>query len=258
MLEIITDGTTAWNCWNHFLGRDSKIETYQEVGNCFNAHYISLNGSKELCLAKQFTNSFLRTEMKKQQLDSASLTVLDMWRSYLLTKEKMKNYYKREFQNQNTSFKGPSKCHSVWKKSVHEDLDCFFKNIRLGRLQENRIVTHFLPKLTKIELRLVAMKDYGHLKAGDLQNYLFLHILNGYWSLAKTYSWFETDKNPDVAPTEMKESKSKSNFVRGVCFRQTMILNPWVLWRKQWKILKFSSCFCAYLLKAIWNVLQLG
>ena len=107
--------------------------------------------------------------MKKQQLDLASLTVLDMWRSHLLTKEKMKNYYKREFHNQNTSFKW----HSVWKKSVHEDLDCFCKNIRLGRLHENRLVTHFLPKLTKIELRLVAMIDYEHLKAGDLQSNMF-------------------------------------------------------------------------------------
>ena len=98
-----------------------------------------------------------------------------MWRSNLLTKEKMKNYYKREFHNQNTLFKW----HSVWKKSVHEDLDCFFKNIRLGRLQENRLVTHFLPKLTKIELRLVAMKDNEHLNAGDLKTYPLKRLIPG-------------------------------------------------------------------------------
>lgn len=104
--------------------------------------------------------------MAKQNLVTASLTVLDMWRSYLLTKEEMKNYYRREFYNHNPSFQWDSETR-VWKKSVHEDLDCFLKNIRLGRLQENRLVTHFLPKLTAIELRLVAIKDQKHLKAGD-------------------------------------------------------------------------------------------
>ena len=105
--------------------------------------------------------------MEKQKLATASLTVLDMWRSFLLTKEKMKKYYRREFYNHNPSFKWGSETR-IWTKSVHEDLDCFSKNIRLGRLQENRLVTHFSPKLTEIELRLVAMKDPEHLKAGDL------------------------------------------------------------------------------------------
>ena len=110
--------------------------------------------------------------MAKQKLNTASLTVLDMWRSHLLTKEKMKNYYRRKFYNHNPSFKWDSETR-VWKKSVHEDLDCFLKNIRLGRLQENRLVTHFLPKLTEIELRLVEIKDHEHLKDRDLPSYMF-------------------------------------------------------------------------------------
>ena len=106
--------------------------------------------------------------MENQKIASAPLTMLDMWRSFLLTKEQMKNYYKRIFLNQNHSFQQYSNT-EVWKKSVHEDLDCFFKNIKLGKLEENRQVNHFLPKLTEIEKKLVAIKDPEHLKARDRQ-----------------------------------------------------------------------------------------
>ena len=51
-------------------------------------------------------------------------------------------------------------------------LGLFFQKHKI-RLQENRLVTHFLPKLTKIELRLVAMKDNEYLNAGDLKTYMF-------------------------------------------------------------------------------------
>jgi len=37
--------------------------------------------------------------MKKYKIKQASLTVLDMWRSYLITKETMLKYYKKEFYN---------------------------------------------------------------------------------------------------------------------------------------------------------------
>ena len=93
-----------------------------------------------------------------------------MWRSNLLTKEKMNDYYKKNLSNKNPSFSiwnCPTIFDSatkVWKKSVHEDFDSFVRNIKSENLQENRVVTHFLPKLTEKEHQLVSAKDQQHMK----------------------------------------------------------------------------------------------
>ena len=97
--------------------------------------------------------SLFRTEMQRLKIDMASLTLLDMWRSFLLTKEKMNNYYKRKLNIKNQVCQIgllDIETKKVWKKSVHEDIDSFVKNIKMGSVQENRIVTHFLPKLREV------------------------------------------------------------------------------------------------------------
>lgn len=111
--------------------------------------------------------------MKKYNITQASLTVLDMWRSYLITKETMLKYYKKEFYN-DEGFQQTTKAScqwnpdtKIWKKSVHEDLDSFHNNIKMGKIQEIKMVTHFSPKLTQEELKLVEATDSEYLKSRD-------------------------------------------------------------------------------------------
>ena len=111
--------------------------------------------------------------MKNYKIKQASLTVLDMWRSYLITKETMLKYYKKEFYNdeglQQATKASSGFCQwnpdtKIWKKSVHEDLDSFHNNIKKGKIQEIKMVTHFSPRLTQKELKLVEATDSAYLK----------------------------------------------------------------------------------------------
>ena len=170
----------------------------------------------------------------------------------------MNDYYKKNLFNKNPSFSiwnGPTKpATKVWKKSVHEDFDSFVRNIKSENLQENQVVTHFLPKLTENEKQLVSVKDQQHLKVWvrqktnhSLRNPCRFH--------EKTYSWFAANKNPDVNPKEMKKSKSKSKFVRGACFRQTIIFKSRCRGRKVHRNSKIIACIIVLFLfcRTFWH-----
>ena len=138
--------------------------------------------------------SMILAKMKKYGIKEAMVTMIWMSRLHLITKEKMEDYYKGKFEDEDG-----------WdKESVHDDLDSFFDKLQNGWWEEEYVVTYFLPKLTEKEKKLVEEKDKDHL-------------MSYYWHA-------EDGEDPDVSKKEMDESESKSKFVRGFCKRQTFIL----------------------------------
>ena len=126
--------------------------------------------------------------MKKHKIKSVMLTSIYLYRSYLITKEKMESYCKGE---------------KYCKDSVNDDLESLFENIRLGKELDELVYTYFLPKLTKEELELVERRDTSYLQT-------FYEGLYG--------------GNPDVDETEMMLSESDSKYVRGRSWRKTFVI----------------------------------
>ena len=137
--------------------------------------------------------SIILNKMKKYGIKEAMVTIIQMTRWYLITKEKMEDYYK-----------GKEKQNGLDKKSVHDDLDSFFDKLQNGWWGEEEVGTYFIPKLTEKEKKLVEEKDKDHL----------MSYFDGRFG-----------GDPDVSKKEMDESESKSKFVRGSCERWTFILN---------------------------------
>ena len=126
--------------------------------------------------------------MKKYKLKSVMVTTIFMFRQDLITTEKMENYCKGK--------------DDFCKLSVNDDLESLFEDIRLGKEPDDGVLTYFLPKLTKKELKLVEIQDTSYLETFSL-------------------------RNPDVSEAEMKLSESDSKFVRGRCWRTTFTIeNP--------------------------------
>ena len=132
--------------------------------------------------------SFILTGMKKYNIDSVMLTKIFMQRQNIITKEAMEKYCKGEMSQD---------------KSVNDDLELFFEDLRLGkRPKEGHIElvgTYYLPQLTEGHMQLVESKDPSYFK-----------------------TFFES--NPDVDEAEMSLSESKSKFVRGFAGRLTFTL----------------------------------
>ena len=125
--------------------------------------------------------------MKKFKIKSVIMTRIGMTRSYLITKERMEKYCKGEFGQRGDS--------------VNDDLESLFEDIRLGKEPDDRLVlTYFLPKLTKEEMKLVEREDTSYLQ---------------------TF----TSRDPDVSEAEMMLSESDSKYVRGWNLRHTIIIN---------------------------------
>ena len=139
------------------------------------------------------TNKYYK--MKKYGIKEAMVTIIQMWRWHLITKEKMEDYYKGKEEDKWTGDD---------KESVHDDLDSFFDKLQNGWWEEEEVITYFIPKLTEKEKKLVEEKDKDHLMS---------------------YMWHADGMDPDVSKKEMDESESKSKFVRGICWRRTLILN---------------------------------
>ena len=128
--------------------------------------------------------------MKKYKIRKVMVTIIDGWRHSLITKEKMENFCKGK---------------ETGKKSVNDDLEKFFEDIRLGsELNFELNVTYYLPKLTKEELDLVEKKDYDFMNT------------------------FSRGMDADVDKAEMMLSESDSKFVHGYCWRKTYTIeNSW-------------------------------
>ena len=68
--------------------------------------------------------SFILDGMKKYKIKPVMVTIIDMWRSRLITKEAMDNICKRQV-------------------SVNDDLDSLFEDLRLGKQPLEHALTFF-------------------------------------------------------------------------------------------------------------------
>ena len=135
----------------------------------------------------------LLTQMRSHGIKSAILTMLNMNRRKLITKEKVKNAYKGRWKDE-----------KLWKDaevSINDDLEQFFDELQnQKKTKPEDVRSFFTPKLTDEELKLVEERNKQHLG---------------------TYSKYYRGKNPDVTIKEMKRSDSKSKYVYGQCYRCT-------------------------------------
>ena len=129
--------------------------------------------------------SFILKRMKKYKIKKVMVTCIHMSRLCLITKERMESYCKGN--------KFP-------RKSVNEDLESLFKNVKLGKAPDNYIDAYFIPKLTKKELKLVERKDHNFMRT------------------------FTDEMNADVNKAEMMLSESNSKFVLGHSRRFAFII----------------------------------
>ena len=141
----------------------------------------------------QLRRTFL-DKMKNYGIRTAILTMLNMWRSNLVTKETVQQAYYGKLEDQ-----------IFWEKgtSINDDLDNFFIKLENNEIEEECVNSFFTPKLTEEELKLVEEKDEQHLS---------------------TYADHFHGINPDVDLEEMKKSDSASKYVHGPCLRDTFYL----------------------------------
>ena len=130
--------------------------------------------------------SFILDGMKKYKIKSVMVTIFDMRRWKLITKEAMENYCKGKESEKN---------------SVNDDLESLFEDLRLGKQPLEFCPTYFLPKLTKEELKAVERKDPTYLET------------------------FELAGNADMPEAQMKLSESDSKFVKAYGSRKTFTIN---------------------------------
>ena len=136
----------------------------------------------------------LLNKMKNSGIRTAILTMLNMWRRNLVTKETVQQAYD-----------GKLKDEIGWKdgESVHDDLEKFLTNLENNEIEDEWVNSFFTPKLTEEELKLVEERNEQHLV---------------------TYADHFHGKNPDVKLKEIKKSNSASKYVHGHCIRQTFYL----------------------------------
>ena len=130
--------------------------------------------------------SWILEEMKTYKIKQILFTRITLWRGFLITKEKMEDYCKGKM---------------VEKASVNDDLESFFEDLRLDYKPIDWVLTYFLPKLTKEELKLVERKDPNYMN-----------------TFSRRFS------SADVDEAEMKLSESKSKFVNATGLRTTMLI----------------------------------
>ena len=133
------------------------------------------------------------TKMRKYEIQSEHgiLTILNMGRWNLMTKEKVKRAAEGYFRK-------------YYVGSINDDLEKFLINLQNQKeVKDEFVKSFFLPKLTNEELKLVQERNEEHLK---------------------TYYYHRKGENPDVDDEEMKKSESKSKYVQGQCQRWTIAL----------------------------------
>ena len=112
------------------------------------------------------------------------VTKIHTWRTVLITKEDMQTY-----------------CKGL--KSINDDLESLFADIRLGKEpNDDAVWTDFSPKLTEEELELIERKNRNY-----MQTFL-------------AYNW----ETADLDKAKLKASDSDSIFVRGYSRRTTFTI----------------------------------
>ena len=140
------------------------------------------------------------TKMRIYGIQSSILTMLDMARLNLVTKETVKK-----------AAEGKLKNYEDWNNydgSINDDFEKFFTGLQNQKeVNTEYVQSFFTPKLTNEELKLVENRNIEHLE---------------------TYWIYLEGKNPDVGVEEMKKSNSKSKYVHGRCVRLTRPLKTFV------------------------------
>ena len=124
-------------------------------------------------------------KMKEHQIKKLMVTNITFWRDRLITKERMENYYKGKERE---------------TRSVNDDLEVLFEDIRLGKETDDQVHTYFLPRLTVNELILVERKDKHFMVT------------------------FSLLMNADVSKAEMAASKSDSKYINANGRRRTFTI----------------------------------
>ena len=122
--------------------------------------------------------------MQQLKIKTVMVTILHMERVRLISNEAAESFFNGKMFEKN---------------SVNDDLQLFYRKLRLGQETDEEVKTYFLPKLTEKELKLARKKD---------QTYF------------KTFSRFNS---PFFNPNE-QIAGMKNEFVRGVCERRTFTI----------------------------------
>ena len=162
---------------------DSVLEEFTESKKDLVVHVVYTRYYFDI---QDFDGQDILTAMKRLNIKTVMVTIIDMWRYRLITKEKMESYC-RGGEDQKDSF--------------NDDLESMFMDIRNGNKPVSETHTYFLPKLTRKQLKLAESRDKD-----------FFETLMG-------------NKFADVAESEMKLSESDSKFVRGICERKTFVID---------------------------------
>ena len=147
------------------------------------------------------------TKMRKYGIQSSILTMLEMERLKLVTKETVEKAYKGELENYfHWEDFGPPHYTINYGASINDDLERFFIKLKNQKeVEDEDVFSFFPPKLTNKELKLVEEGNKEHLKSYEAH-----------------YKAFGV--NPDVDVEEMKKSDSKSKYVHVRCRRLTIPL----------------------------------
>ena len=134
--------------------------------------------------------SFILEGMEKYKMKSVMVTIIDLSRLNLITKEVMEDIYM-----------GKNYTHYIRQCSINDDLESFFEDLRLGKQPLELCWTYFLPKLTKEKLKAIEIKDPTYLAS------------------------FSVVGGKDVPEAQMKLSESDSKFVEAFGMRRTFTIN---------------------------------
>ena len=159
---------------------DSVFETISENEvKEMNTHIVY--AGTHYWLREDRLKSVILKRMKTYKIKRVMVTIMNMRRRRLITKERVEQYCKGK------------------SKLANDDIETLFDNLRLGKesVTLENVNSYFFPKLTEDELELIEKKDLSY-----LQTFYYLF-------------------QADVKKAEMKISESDSKFVFGLCNRYT-------------------------------------
>ena len=142
-------------------------------------------------------HSLVFEQLKKHSIKSAMITVLLMYKNYLMSKEKMEEFFDPE------RYTGED----MWypRDSINDNLENFVDQICQKTEREHSTETFFVSKLTKEEMKLFESKDEEHME-----------------------TYFRGSR-ADVSAREMQLSESKSKYVNAHCSRTSLMVKNYEL-----------------------------
>ena len=192
---------------------DDEMKRIADSGN----HHLILHFINCTYQDKQSFSTFsilqklIRRKMKKYGIQSSILTVMHMFRNFLITKEEEQHLYAEKYKNERIWLHMPGVRDDIqdWprvedKRFIGDDLELFWNKLKnKEEIEDELVVNLLLPKLTDEEMKLVAEKDQAHFN---------------------TYCAIHADVSNDVM--KMSESKDKYVFTIGQRYTNQLSLGP--------------------------------